>query len=52
MPKFTLVGALSKEAERKKRVLDSKRRCIAFDPYVFRVLTERGVYRSLLAMVF
>ena len=42
MPKFTLVGALSKEAERKKRVLDSKSRRITFDPYVFRVLTEKG----------
>lgn len=42
MPKFTLVGALSKEAERKKRVVDSKRCRITFDPYVFRVLTEKG----------
>ena len=42
MPKFTLVGALSKEAERKKRVLDSKRCRITFDPYVFRVLGEKG----------
>lgn len=42
MPKFTLVGALSREVERKKRVADSKRRRITFDPYVFRVLGEKG----------
>ena len=41
MPKFTLVGALSKEVERKKRVLDSKRYRVTFDPYVFRVLGEK-----------
>ncbi len=42
MPKFELVGALSREVERKKRVADSKKRRITFDPYVFRVLTEKG----------
>lgn len=42
MPKFTMVGALSREVERKKRVLDSKRCRITFDPYVFRVLGEKG----------
>ena len=42
MPKFALVGALSKEVERKKRALYNKRGRITFDPYVFRVLTEKG----------
>lgn len=42
MPKFTLTGALSREVERKKTVVDDKRRRIMFDPYVFRVLTEKG----------
>lgn len=42
MPKFALVGALSREAEIKKRVVDGNRRRITFDPYVFRVLTKKG----------
>lgn len=52
MPKFTLAGALSKEAERKKRVVDNKKGRITFDPYAFRVLTEKGLTEICSRMYF
>lgn len=52
MPKFSLVGALSREAEIKKGVVDGNRRRITFDPYVFRVLTENGFTKICSRMYF